>query len=271
MRLLVLAPLFTFLVVACAAMPEKREPDARAEPDQIAAITEDLPTVPLTRPELPSQASSFTDREVNAFADQAMRMMVRSFSADVARAEPDEAVEQVLDGLYPTSAYRLRLALAEAFPGASWEWNIANLSPKSPLQSRILRAEWDVSSALGRLDDGSQARVLTVTLQAHASVQSRPDVNAGSSYLIRRTITIAGARPLGGPDWWPSVTVLATMWGADGCDLLDSATIEPLTDPARIDSDVTEARIALQTEGVVQPEVPTKSALSDYLNECDAD
>lgn len=224
----------------------------------------------LEQSRVPETVDGFAPREVKIFTDQAQRIMRRSFSSDFSDAEPGEAVDAVLRGLYPTSEYRLKLALSDAFPGASWQWNVASYSPGSKLKSRFVRVEWHASSADGKLDDGSTAPVLTVTLQVLAVVSAERAAEDGSTYLIRRTISIAGARPLGGPNWWPSVTVLATAWGADGCELLETGTLKPLDDVERLQNDVDEAAIALETEGVVQPRLPTPDEVKDFRRRCES-
>lgn len=256
---------------ACAMTPPKASPSDRNAADRMSAVAKDLPTVPLDQRGLPKAVVGFSEREIRAFSDQAQRMMKRSFSADVARAEPDAAVEAVLRGLYATSEYRLRVSTSNSFPGASWEWNIANRSSRAALSSRFIRVAWDASSAQGQLDDGSTARVLTVTLQAHAVVKASIDGRTGPTYIVRRTITMSGARPLGGPAWWPSVSMLASTWGNDGCELLKSGTLAPLNSASQLESDANEAKASLQTSGVVQPEIPTTSAVEDYIERCEKD
>jgi hypothetical protein len=256
---------------ACAMAPPKASPANLNAADRMSAVAMDLPAVPLDQRGLPETVAGFSEREIRAFSDQAQRMMKRSFSTEVAGVEPDAAVEAVLRGLYATSAYRLRLSTSSSFPGAAWEWNIVNRSTRAALESRIVRVAWDASSAQAQLDDGSTARVLTVTLQAHAVVSSSIDRRTGPTYIVRRTIAMSGARPLGGPTWWPSVSILASTWGNDGCELLKSGMLVPLKSASLLETDVNEAEASLQTSGVVQQEKPSASAVEDYLEQCDKD
>lgn len=237
--------------------------------DEFAAAVQGLPTVSLREARSPDAPRGFADADVEFFAAQARRMMERSFDEKVARLDPDAAVDRVLRGLYATSDYRLRLNLATTFEGVTWQWNAATFASGDGAEARILRARWEVDAEDDRLDNGVRARVLVLALQAHAEVTAPGADGKDATYIVRRTITFRGAKPRGGPDWWPFVEMSATTWGNDGCDLLRTSELTPARDEAVRRTDLTEARASLAAEGVVRSSLPSAEDVRSYLRGCD--
>lgn len=254
------------LLTGCQSSGEEPEPRS---PDEFTIEAERLPTVSLREARSPDAPRGFSDADVEFFAAQARRMMELSFDEKVARLDPDAAVDRVLRGLYATSGYRLRLDLATTFAGAAWQWDAATFASGDGAEARILRARWEVDAEDDRLDNGVRARVLVLVLQAHAEVTAHGASGKDATYVVRRTITFRGAKPRGGPDWWPAVEMSATTWGNNGCDLLRTGELTPARDEAVRRTDLTEAKASLAAEGVVRSSLPSAEDVRSYLRGCD--
>ena len=265
MRRLVMGLVVLLTVAACGSDDGAKKDDDQkpaAASAAFAEFTDGLKSVKITQDDLPKAPKPFTDAQVRIFADEVERVLNLSISADVATLSPEDAVSAVTVEQFDDTSYAMRRDFAEAYGDHRWEWNVASRFEQAPTeQARIVKYVWAVESRDPE-NNGNDDDILYVTLQAHV-VQTIGKADDRRTFLTRRTVSMSGYRPGGGPDWWPYLAVESHPYGNAPCPLYTDALLVPETDAEALSSDLAGAKVSMAEKSVIDEEWPNVSEVND--------
>ncbi|GAC1381357.1 MAG: hypothetical protein NVSMB48_09170 [Marmoricola sp.] len=206
---------------------------------------------------LPAQPpKGFTRADVTTFADQILAMVERGISPDVQDKTGDNAVNFVLEGLYPATVRDYKAGMEAAAGTVDWQFVLASRFEVAPTEpARVLAARWKVSTKSGVQDDGTRAPILIVAFEAFIRHDVPVDDATGQSapIVVRRTLTMSGFRPRGGDLWWPGLRTSASSYDDDGCSLSNDGILRPAESPAAVKDARKRIVKALADDGLTAP------------------
>lgn len=246
--------------------------DADADTAELWDDMRDIANGPVVRTRAPSglqPTAGFNRADVRALADRALDVLRRSTEPRLSRLTATEAVDEVYAGQYPQTAFQFKQEAIDRTPGLDWQWSAASRYPRPsgvPTEPRFLKITGKVSSGQDGIDDGTTAKFLTVTIQAHIAQTVESDRYGRVPIVVRRTVRASGFRPRGGPDWWPSVSVGTVPFGNTACGLYRGALLDPITDGGDLRRDVESLKISLDSPTLI-PEQSISASDADKLRD----
>lgn len=263
-------------LTACSAGSERSASDADSEAarssrsrTEVVTLqaefreTVDRPAKPLTTNLGLKPPAGFTQADVDALARRAVSVLRRSTAPRLSNMSPDEAVDYVYAQQPTPTRFDFERDAIAASQGRPWQWLAASRFSKTPSTAEVIRVAANVKKYSGRLDDGTPAPYLAVTVEAHLVQQvasPNQQTNEGQSggadpatvpIVSYRAVQASGFRPQGGPDFWPSVRARTSPFGNDGCSLdEDTALLVPSTDADVLREDLANLRSTLKNPSV---------------------
>lgn len=216
----------------------------------------DIPTQPLTV-DLGLQApAGFTQADVDILARRAVTILRRSTAPQISDMNPDDAVDYVYAQQPTPTRFDFERDAIKTTQGRPWQAMATSRFPKTPSKARVIRVAANAKRYEGKLNDGTPAPYLAVTVEAHL-VQQVPVAGEefGSETTVPivsyRAVSASSFRPRGGPSFWPAVRARMTPFGNDGCALIeDSTLLVPLTDPEVLREDLANLKTTLSNRSV---------------------
>ncbi|MDO9455236.1 hypothetical protein [Nocardioides sp.] len=259
--------------------PTNRVPTARTTTpsDQSTLDRLDRLTDGKTRPprveDLPPPPSGFTAADVEALATRAIDIAERGVSPDLEGRSPSEAFDFVFAGQYPQTTDYARTNSRRATTGYDWEWAWASLYEDPAAAPAIfLTSRWEVARVPGKLDDGSQANQLQVTLVT-ATEQIVDDKRSGvrAPIVMVRSIILRSFKPRGGPAWWPGVGVQAEPLLGGKCAPKNDSLLTPSYNDRVLDEDFEKlADVLREVKDVEEYASSDADSIAAYLKKyCD--
>lgn len=251
LRLVVLAIGVTLACSSCGgAEPEKKVTPVQAQWSQYAKIA-DAPEAKLDWKDRPDAPKGFTSRNMDTFAKAEVALIKKSISPKVGRMSPDDAVDYVLGDLLPASKDDYVSKIPNNPQGRhTWEWYVASMFVDEPIAPpKVIRVDWDTSTKANKLDDGTTAPVLNLTLQVFVAHTFGP-ADQPRNVIVRRAVQLSGFKPNGGDGYWPGLGTSTTAYGNDGCLLADTSQLRPLRGAKFLKADAKDLEKALAVTGV---------------------
>ena len=211
----------------------------------------DRPALPLTRDLGLKPTAGFTQADVDALAGRGVDVLKRGIQPRLSKMDPTNVINYVFAHQYAPTTFQFKSTSSDLSAGYDYDWLAASLYEKAPAKApKIIKVAATVTSGKGKLDDGTVAPLLRVTIQIHAA-QKVTTAHGEVPIVVRRTAQVSGFKPRGGADYWPSVLVRTYPFGNAECPLYDGSKLIPLTDPGDLRKDLVDLKISLSTKGLV--------------------
>lgn len=244
------------VALACGACSEAsdsspgRRPSAAEQQWQQYAKVAATPAATLGWKDRPATPAGFTDTDMDTFAKAEVALIKKSIDPKVGRMSPDDAIDYVLADLPPQTVADYTSKVPKNPTGKhAWEWYLASMFTDQPTAPpKVIRVDWDTSTRADKLDNGTTAPVLNVTLQVFV-VHTFGPADKPRNVIVRRAVQLSGFRPNGGDGYWPGLGTSTTAYGNDGCLLADTSQLRPLRGAKYLKADAKDLKKALAATG----------------------
>ncbi|WP_344330279.1 hypothetical protein [Aeromicrobium halocynthiae] len=124
------------LLAGCASAPDAVGDTETSAPDSaaFAAFVDDQLTVDPDEVDAPGPVAGFTQDEVDAFAEKALNLLMRSISTDLQGRDPAAAVRTVLKDELPDTRSEFREKARSQLAPDNWHFLIATIPEPAPSQ-----------------------------------------------------------------------------------------------------------------------------------------
>ena len=129
-------------------------------------------------------------------------------------------------------------------------------------------ARWQLDTAPGTLNDGTEAPRLQVTLSTAIEHLIKNDTSGQSEpVVVQRTVIIRGFKPLGGPDWWPGIGIQMTPLFGGKCAPANGSILTPSDNPKILKDDLKSLRSFINKPTEVNAEASSDaSSIKEFLD-----
>lgn len=254
LRLVAVTIGFALACGACSGSSDSspdRQPSAAEQPWQQYAKVAGTSDATLGWKDRPDAPAGFTDADVDTFAKAEVALIKKSIDPQVGRMSPNDAVDYVLADLPPETRTDYTSRVPKNPTGKhAWEWYLASMFADEPIAPpKVIRVDWDTSTRTDKLDNGTTAPVLNVTLQVFVAHTFGP-ADKPRNVIVRRAVQLSGFKPNGGAGYWPGLGTSTTAYGNDGCLLADASQLRPMRGAKYLKADARDLKKALADTGV---------------------
>jgi len=270
------------VVAGCGASPSAKSGAGSAQNSTASASRDELndlwsqfqtladrPAVPLTTNLGLKPVAGFTQADVDALTRRAVDVLKRGIQPRLSKMDPNKVIDYVFANQYDQTTFKFKTDSSDYLAGYSSDWLAASIYQKTPTTApKVVKVAAKVARDSGKLDDGTTAPLLRVTVQAHAAQLVR-SASGKVPIVVRRTVQVSGFKPRGGPDWWPGILADTSPYGNAECPLYDGSKLIPLTDPGSLRKDLAALKISLGSKGMVPQtfgEPVSASKFRKYVN-----